>query len=571
MSLQNVGAANHSEQNEQRFDPQDGKLVLTHILFSFAAVFLGGIAGLLQGLVRGGTITLPAGIGYYQLLTAHGVLMGLVFTTFFIIGFLYSGISKTLGGKLLPSVRKLGWIGFILMASGTLLGVVMILLNKATVLYTFYAPLQASPLFYIALALLVVGSWLSGWGIFKQYRYWRKNHAGKLSPIFAFMCVVTMLMWQIATLGVATSVLFQFIPWSFGWVETINVSLSRTLFWYFGHPLVYFWLLPAYISWYVIIPKIIGGKMFSDSLARLSFILLLLFSIPVGFHHQLTEPNIAEFWKFLQVILTFMVVVPSLMTAFSVLASFELYGRSQGAKGLFGWVKKLPWTDVRFFAPLMGMLVFIPAGAGGLINASHQLNTVIHNTLWVTGHFHLTAATSVALTFFGIAYWLIPVITHRKFTPKINRWGLIQTILWSIGMFIMGGAMHVVGLFGSPRRTAFTTYGDHPEAVLWIPYHVVMAIGGVIVFLSILVLIYNLFILYRSPKGETEYPIAEVHEEAEKTPMWLERWRIWIAVSATLIIIAYTIPVINIIQDSNPGSPGFIMWTIAKLLPLLGL
>src|SRR5690554_1680314 len=88
-----------------KFDQKDGKLVLAHILFAFVALFLGGIAGLLQGMVRGGTITLPAGIGYYELLTAHGVLMALVFTTFFIIGFLYSGISKTLGGKLLDSVR----------------------------------------------------------------------------------------------------------------------------------------------------------------------------------------------------------------------------------------------------------------------------------------------------------------------------------------------------------------------------------------------------------------------------------------------------------------------------------
>ena len=135
---------------------------------------------------------------------------------------------------------------------------------------------KASPYFYIGLALLVVGSWISGWGIFYQYKYWKKTNPGKLSPLFAFMAVVTFLMWQIATIGVAAEVLIQLIPWSFGWVETINVMLSRTLFWYFGHPLVYFWLMPAYICWYVIIPKIIGGKIYSDALARLSFILLVI-------------------------------------------------------------------------------------------------------------------------------------------------------------------------------------------------------------------------------------------------------------------------------------------------------
>ncbi|WNQ12497.1 b(o/a)3-type cytochrome-c oxidase subunit 1 [Paenibacillus aurantius] len=542
------------------FDRRDGGLVLAHILFAFGALLLGGIAGVLQGMVRGGVLTLPAGIGYYQLLTAHGVLMALIFTTFFIIGFLYSGLSHTTGGSLLSVVRRGAWAGFGLMAFGTVLGTILILLNKATVLYTFYAPMKASPYFYVALVFVVVGSWISGWGVFYQYRYWKKTHSGKLTPLFAFMAVITMLLWQVATLGVAAEVLLQLIPWSFGWVETVNVLLSRTLFWYFGHPLVYFWLLPTYICWYVIIPKLIGGRIYSDALARLSFLLLFLFSIPVGFHHQLMEPGISSEWKFLQVILTFMVVVPSLMTAFSLFATFELSGRAKGATGLFGWVKTLPWKDVRFFAPFMGMLVFIPAGAGGLINASNQMDAVVHNTLWVTGHFHLTVATSVALTFFGIAYWLLPVVTNRVLTPRINKLGLIQTILWCVGMFFMSGSMHTVGLLGSPRRTAYTTYDNHPDAVLWMPYHVAMAIGGMILFAAVLLMIYNLLALLKAPKGHTDYPIGEPMEPEAATPRILERWSLWLGITVVLILIAYTIPVMEMIQGGGPGSTGYKTW-----------
>lgn len=541
------------------FDRSDGKLVLAHILFAFAALLIGGLAGMLQGAVRGGTITLPANIGYYELLTAHGVLMGLIFTTYFIIGFLYSGVSHTLGGKLLPAAKKLGWIGYLLMTIGTVIGVIVILLGKASVLYTFYAPMKASPWFYIALALVVIGSWLSGYGIFYQYRQWKKTNKGKLSPLFGYMSVVTMLLWQIATIGVAVEVVVQLIPWSFGWVEQVNVVLSRTLFWYFGHPLVYFWLLPAYICWYVIIPKIIGGRIFSDSLARLSFMLFLLFSIPVGFHHQLMEPGISSFWKFLQVVLTFMVIVPSLMTAFSLFATFELNGRAKGTKGLFGWVKALPWKDVRFFAPFMGMLIFIPAGAGGIINASNQMNAVVHNTLWVTGHFHLTVATSVALTFFGITYWLIPAVTGRVLTPRMNRLGIIQTILWCIGMFFMSGSMHTVGLLGSPRRTAYTTYNDHPDAILWMPYHVAMAIGGFILLAAVLLIVYNVIALMKAPKGETEYPIGEVSNASEPTPRFLERWGMWIGIAVALILFAYTIPLIDML-NTTVTSPGYVTW-----------
>nr|WP_281890860.1 b(o/a)3-type cytochrome-c oxidase subunit 1 [Paenibacillus sp. YYML68] len=544
-----------------RFDKRDTVLILAHILFAFFALLLGGVAGLLQGLVRGGANALPFGIGYYQLLTAHGVLMALVFTTFFIIGFIYAGIARTLGGKLQQLPRKLGWVGFGLMTAGVMWAVVLILLNKATVLYTFYAPLKASPWFYVALVLLVVGSWMSGFGVFLNYRYWKKTNPGQTTPLFAFMAVITMAMWQIATIGVAIEVLFQLIPWSFGWVDTVNVVLSRTLFWYFGHPLVYFWLLPAYMCWYVVIPKVIGGKLFSDALARLSFIMFLLFSIPVGFHHQLMEPGISNIWKFVQVVLTFMVVIPSLMTAFSLFATFEMHGRSVGARGLFGWFRKLPWNDVRFFAPFMGMLIFIPAGAGGLVNASHELNAVIHNTLWVPGHFHLTVASSVALTFFGITYWLIPAVTGRELTPLMHKLGIAQTWVWIVGMFLMSGAMHTVGLMGSPRRTAYTTYQDHPDAVLWMPYHVVMAIGGTILFIGVLMMLINIFGLLSSSNGRVEqFPIAEASEGAEKPPAIFERWGVWIGILVFLILFAYTVPIMEIIQHPGFGSKGFKTW-----------
>ncbi len=50
-------------------------------------------------------------------------------------------------------------------------------------------------------------------------------------------------------------------------------------------------------------------------------------------------------------------------------ATFEIRGRALGAKRLFGWFRKLPWKDARFFASFMVMVIFIPVGAGGIINA----------------------------------------------------------------------------------------------------------------------------------------------------------------------------------------------------------
>lgn len=543
-----------------KVDARDGKLAMAHIYVAFVALALGGLAGLLQVLVRSGKLELPAGISYYTILTTHGVLLGLVLTTFFIIGFQFAAVSRT-AGTLSDRVRFWGWIGFWVMTIGTAITAFYILIGEASVLYTFYAPLQAHAGFYIGLTLVVVGSWISGFAMFAHYAKWKKAHPSQVSPLLTFMSVVNMVLWLVCSLGVAATVLFQLIPWSLGYVDRINVLVSRTLFWYFGHPLVYFWLLPAYMIWYAIIPKIIGGKMFSDSLARMSFILFLIFSIPVGFHHQLVEPGIDPAWKYLQVVLTFMVVIPSLMTAFSMFATFEMYGRSKGATGLFGWLRKLPWGDARFFAPFVGMFFFIPAGAGGLVNASHQLNQVVHNTIWVTGHFHLTLATTVVLTFFGAAYWLIPHLTGRVMTKAMNRLAITQTIVWSVGMIFMSSAMHFAGLLGAPRRSSFSTYGDAPQALEWIPYQIAQAVGGTILFIGIiLVLIIVTNLAFFAPKGETEFPVAEVAEQAERIPLVFENWKLWIGIAVVLILIAYTVPFIDMIQNAPPGSKGFKLW-----------
>ncbi|GFZ76446.1 cytochrome c oxidase subunit I [Compostibacillus humi] len=535
---------------------QESRLYMSFIYVAFIALLIGGLMGLLQVLVRSGHFTLPAGIDYYQVLTVHGVILALVLTTFFIIGFQFALMGKTVG--ISDRQRRLGWLSFWTMTIGTAITATTILLGKASVLYTFYAPLQAHPAFYIGLTLVIVGSWIAAFVNFHQLAVWKKKHPGEKSPLLAFMVCINMAMWLICSIGVAVSVLFHIIPWSLGWIPSINVLLSRTLFWYFGHPLVYFWLLPAYMAWYAIIPKIIGGKIFSDALARLSFVLFLFFSIPVGLHHQLTEPGLDSTWKFIQVVLTLMVVIPSLMTAFSMFATFEITGRKKGYGGLFGWLKHLPWKDVRFVAPFVGMLAFIPGGAGGIINASHQMNSLVHNTIWVTGHFHLTVATTVVLTFFGVAYWLIPHLTGRTLTKSINNLGLVQTYLWAIGMTIMSAAMHIQGLLGGPRRSNFSDYGGTEQAAEWGWYQLAQAIGGSILFIAIILMVYIVAKLaFFAPKGEEEFPIAEEEENAEPTPMWLENWKLWIAITIALILFAYTVPIMDVIQNAPPGSPPF--------------
>lgn len=558
-TVQNTVSTSLKKQLEM-VDRRDGKLALAYIYIAFIAVLLGGIAGLLQVLVRAGTLQLPSFLNYYQVLTVHGVLLGLVLTTFFIMGFQTAAVSRT-SGTFTNKQRTIGWIGFWIATIGLVAAAAMILTNEASVLYTFYAPLQAHWVFYLGLALVIVGSWFTGLAQIMRFVQWKKEHKGQSTPLLSFMVVVNNFLWYVATLGVAIEVLFQLIPWSMGLVERVDVLLSRTLFWYFGHALVYFWLLPAYMIWYTIIPKIIGGKVFSDALAKLTFMLFLILSVPVGIHHQFTEPGIDPLWKFIQAVLTFFVVVPSLMTAFSMFATFELRGRELGAKGVFGWFKKLPWNDSRFLLPFIGMVAFIPGGAGGIVNASYQMNELIHNTIWVTGHFHLTVASAVALTFFGTAFWLIPHLNGRTLTKRANSMANCAGILWAIGMTIMSSAMHIAGLLGAPRRSDYSTYGGSEQAAEWLSYQIAQAVGGSILFIAILVITgLVIYVGFFAPKGEEDFPIAEVAPGAAKTPAAIENFKLWGVIMIAVIIFAYTIPIIDIISNSPLGAKGFRLW-----------
>src|SRR5690625_4329625 len=127
--------------------PKDSRLAMAHMYVAFIALFVGASAGLLQTLERSGRFDLPFGIGYYQILTVHGVILGLVLTTFFILGFMMAAQSKT-AGSYNNAERKIAWVGYSMMTIGVIITTIYILLNEATVLYTFYAPLKAHPGFY---------------------------------------------------------------------------------------------------------------------------------------------------------------------------------------------------------------------------------------------------------------------------------------------------------------------------------------------------------------------------------------------------------------------------------------
>ncbi|MBK9779393.1 MAG: b(o/a)3-type cytochrome-c oxidase subunit 1 [Anaerolineales bacterium] len=545
--------------NQYQVSPAEKKFIGSHILVAILALAVGSLFGPLQAFEHAGwdfyPYLKPLIKSYYQGLTVHGVLNALVWTTFFIMGFLTFNVIFGLKRPLKNPV--LNKVGFWLMVVGVVAAAIPILANQATVLFTFYPPLKANWAFYLGLTLVVVGSWVEGWGLFTTFYAWRKENPNERSPFIAFASIVTALLWQICTLGVATEILTMLLPWSLGLMENVDPQLARTYFWFTGHPLVYFWLLPAYISWYAMLPKQAGnGKMFSDSLARLSFWIFLVLSTPIGIHHQYVDPGVSPAWKFLHSMFTFGVFFPSMMTAFTVVASLEYGARKNGGKGALGWIGKLNWSDPSVATQLLAGILFFFGGIGGLTNASYNVNLVLHNTAFIPGHFHLTVATAVTLSFMGISYWLVPYLTGKKlWQPK---WATIQAWTWFVGMIIFSNSMHVLGLLGAPRRVPLGLAPYVPAE--WNSRLFQVGLGGAILFVSgaiYLLVMLKTALNKETVESEVIVPIAESIQDPANTPVWLDRWAPWIYGAIALIVLMYGPVLFEMISNIALNAPGF--------------
>ena len=527
------------------------RLIVAHVWVAIAAFAVACLLGVWQMLARS-PLEAPAhtASNYFRSVTLHGVSMAFVLTTFFIMGFGYF-VAETALKRRMPGLT-LAWAAFWLGIVGTVMTALSVISGNASVLYTFYPPLTATPWFYIGLVLVVVGSWVWCILMIAAMTAWKRDNPGRPLPLAMFATVANAVMWLWTTVGVAAELLFQVIPAALGWNGMVDVGLSRTLFSWTLHAIVYFWLFPSYIAFYTMFPRAAGGRLYSDTMGRIAFVLFLLYSLPVGLHHLFMDPEHSNGFKFLQMFLTALVSVPTLLTVFTITASAEIAGRMRGGTGTLGWIKALPWDRPMVLATGLAFLMLFFGGGGGLINMSYGMNAMVHNTSWVTAHFHLIFGGTVVIVYFAIAYAMWPRLTGREF-PSMRPL-LLQLWLWFIGMMVMTLPWHYTGLQGQWRRVAAFDYSD-PMIASWGPWVIVSLIGGIILAISALLFVANLAGLHRrgQPMAEaTDFPYAEAVHPPARVPGSLNGFALWNLLVALLMAGAYGYPIAQFFIDPPP-------------------
>ncbi len=528
-------------------------LSLTHLWAAFLCFLPAAGLGLWQLLMRS---PLPVPVddpnAFYASLTAHGSIMAYVFPTLFIMGFGYAIATSALGRPLRG--ESWAWVGFVLCVVGAIMALAPIVVGRSSILYTFYPPLVGSVWYYLGVALVIIGSYFWVALMLINFSAWKRDNPGKPVPLAMFAITTCAILWGWTALGATSEVVFQILPVSLGWRHTIDAGLARTLFSVTLHAIVYFWLIPAYIAFYTLMPQAAGGRLYSDTMGRITFLLFLVFSIPVGMHHLFMDPEHGSGFKFVQSVLTFIVALPTLLTVFTITASLEIAGRARGGKGLLGWIRALPWDEPMVLAVVLSLLLLAPGGFGGLINMSYAMNAMIHNTSWVTAHFHLIFGGVVVIMYFAIGYELWPRLTGRPLFTK--RAACVQLWLWFWGMLIMTMPWHIAGLMGQPRRYAIFDYSD-PAVAKTASLDILSVAGGVILVCSVLLFFYVLVRSSFAAAAESVSPIRyalAVNPSATVHPL-LNGFVFWNVLLLALMLISYGYPIGQFFFLHNQDAP----------------
>jgi cytochrome c oxidase subunit 1 len=217
----------------------------------------------------------------------------------------------------------------------------------------------------------------------------------------------------------------------------------------------------------------------------------------------------------------------------------------------------LPWQNPMMLVIAFSFVMLGLGGAGGLINMSYQLNSTIHNTQWVTGHFHLIFGGAIVIMYFAIAYELWPQLTGRAIASvKLVR---TQLWLWFIGMMVVTLPWHYVGLLGAPRRMAYYDYnapGMEAQA-FWVG---MSAVGGLILVASGVLFIYILAKSQFGPEVQQQsFRFASAVQPVEHVPAALNSFGLWVALMIGLTVVNYSVPIVQLLRLPQTSVPAVVV------------
>lgn len=418
-----------------------------------AVVFLavGGFFGLMVALTRWPAVQLLPAEWFYLVLTGHGANVLLFWIIFFEIAVLYFASAVILGSRL--ATPRWAWLGFALMIVGAVMANYSVLKGDSTVMFTSYPPMMAEHWFYLSLIVFAVGALIGVFVFFGTLVVAKdeKTYDGSV-PLVTFGAITAAII-AVFTLACGAIILVPTWLWSLGLISGIDTLMYKVVWWGMGHSSQQI-NVAAHISiWYAIAAMVVGAKPLSEKVSRFAFLMYILFLQLASAHHLLAEPGMSSSWKIINTsYMMYLAVMASMIHGLTVPGAIEAAQRRNGyTRGMFEWLTKAPWGNPAFSGMFMSLVMFgFLGGITGVILGTEQLNVLMHNTIYVPGHFHGTVVAGTTLAFMAMTYIVVPLIFQRDIIwPRLAK---LQPYLFGIGaggisLFMMGA-----GTLGVPRR-----------------------------------------------------------------------------------------------------------------------
>jgi cytochrome c oxidase subunit 1 len=475
-------------------------LIKVNAVAAVVSLLVGGVLALLVTLTRWQAIHLLAPDTYYLVLTGHGLNMLVFWIIFFEVAILYFASSILLGCRL--AAPRLAWAAFVLMVAGALVNNYAVFSGTSSVMFTSYAPMPAHPTFYLGLILFAVGALIACFIFFGTLVIGQQERTYDGSIPLVTFGAVTAAIIAVFTIASGAIILIPTFLWSVGLVDHIDSLMYRTVWWAFGHSSQQINVSAHVAVWYAVAAIVFGAKPMSEKVSRLAFLLYILFLTIASAHHLLVDPGLTSNWKILNTSYAiYLAVLASMVHGLTVPGAIEVAQRAKGfTQGLFEWLRKAPWSNPVFSGMFLSLLGFgFLGGISGVILGTEQLNLIMHNTMYVPGHFHATVVLGTTLAFMAVTYFVIPAIFRRELSfPKIAQW---QPYVFAVGMTMVSLFMMGAGTLGVPRRHWDITFAGNP-----LPYEfpgtahfmlALMGIGGVLAVIGgamyLLVVVHSVF------------------------------------------------------------------------------
>jgi len=466
-----------------------------------AVLFLawGGLLGLLVALTRWPAVQLLDAEWFYLILTGHGANVLLFWIIFFEIAVLYFASAVILGARL--ATPKFAWLGFILMVVGAVMANYAVLRGDSTVMFTSYPPMMASQWFYLSLIIFAVGALIAVFVFFGTLVVAKSENTYNGSVPLVTFGAITAAIIAVFTLASGAIILIPTWLWSLGLISSIDTLMYKVVWWGMGHSSQQINVSAHVAIWYAIGAMVVGAKPLSEKVSRTAFLMYILFLQLASAHHILAEPGMSSTWKIVNTsYMMYLAVMGSMIHGLTVPGAIEAAQRRNGfTRGAFEWLTKAPWGNPAFSGMFLSLVMFgFIGGISGVVLGTEQLNVLMHNTIYVPGHFHGTVVAGTTLAFMAMTYLVVPLIFQRDIVwPGLARW---QPFLFGIGaagisLFMMGA-----GTLGVSRRhwdLALTDAAhafEYPAAAYLMMalngiFAVIAAVGGI---LFILIVVFSI-------------------------------------------------------------------------------